>query len=391
MTTRSGLGLLLQCNHARLETHWIADYPVTSLLLLLTCILGTASPHALLTPRGRARLVPRGRTSPIFRADRRMMVAVAVLFRAPGTSSKACELSLFFSVCKMLPHTFAPGRSSLVLLLLPLSTPHDNVVLVKKIASSDALQVSSLEKEVLSILQTARGRGKDGLTREQRDTLEGAIEQLEAAGGVPVGRSSLLPLPSLRWPLQLADRQPLAPPQGRKFIPALNPQEFFLPRSSSACPRLPCSPHAAIRDAIDPLLPPPGPAAPLPPSLSFHPCHALGCNFSPCLHLFSSSQPLAAILGPQRRNRRVLQDPTTTAEINGVWRLLYTSRPSSSSPIQRTFTGIESFKVYQEVFLQAEVARINNCVDFGRKVLTPLWQPQAVTPETDRSHGGPNR
>jgi len=63
-----------------------------------------------------------------------------------------------------------------------------------------------------------------------------------------------------------------------------------------------------------------------------------------------------------------LKDPTTTDEINGTWKLLYTSRPGTSSPIQRTFTGVEAFTVLQEVFLQDDEARINNCVDFGEKV-----------------------
>mmetsp|Transcript_21503 Transcript_21503/g.51297 ORF Transcript_21503/g.51297 Transcript_21503/m.51297 type:complete len:432 (-) Transcript_21503:202-1497(-) len=63
-----------------------------------------------------------------------------------------------------------------------------------------------------------------------------------------------------------------------------------------------------------------------------------------------------------------LNDPTAQSTINGQWRLLYTSRPGTSSPIQRTFTGVDSFKVFQEVFLDDEVARINNCVEFGKEV-----------------------
>ena len=62
-----------------------------------------------------------------------------------------------------------------------------------------------------------------------------------------------------------------------------------------------------------------------------------------------------------------LQEPTAADAINGTWKLLYTSRPGTSSPIQRTFTGVEAFTVLQEVFLQDDVARINNCVDFGEK------------------------
>jgi hypothetical protein len=31
--------------------------------------------------------------------------------------------------------------------------------------------------------------------------------------------------------------------------------------------------------------------------------------------------------------------PTTSPLLDGSWRLLYTSRPGSASPIQRTFVG----------------------------------------------------
>jgi len=75
-----------------------------------------------------------------------------------------------------------------------------------------------------------------------------------------------------------------------------------------------------------------------------------------------------------------LENPTTREEINGQWRLLYTSRPGTSSPIQRTFTGVESFRVFQEVYLQDEdIARINNCVDFGKQVGILKVEAQANT------------
>jgi hypothetical protein len=66
----------------------------------------------------------------------------------------------------------------------------------------------------------------------------------------------------------------------------------------------------------------------------------------------------------------VSPDPTTLPEIDGKWQLLYTSRPGTASPIQRTFVGVESFRVYQEVLLQSEEeeARVNNIVDFGPNV-----------------------
>lgn len=48
------------------------------------------------------------------------------------------------------------------------------------------------------------------------------------------------------------------------------------------------------------------------------------------------------------------------------WRLLYTSRPGSASPIQRAFTGTEAFKIFQEVQIaESGPCRVNNVVEFG--------------------------
>ncbi|PNW85211.1 hypothetical protein CHLRE_03g176350v5 [Chlamydomonas reinhardtii] len=67
-------------------------------------------------------------------------------------------------------------------------------------------------------------------------------------------------------------------------------------------------------------------------------------------------------------------DPTTLPALDGRWRLLYTSRPGSASPIQRTFTGVDSFSIFQEVLLTQEGGgedgqeggpRVNNVVEFG--------------------------
>jgi hypothetical protein len=51
--------------------------------------------------------------------------------------------------------------------------------------------------------------------------------------------------------------------------------------------------------------------------------------------------------------------------LDGYWRLLYTSRPGTSSPIQRTFTGVEAFSIFQEVTLSGREPRVNNVVVFG--------------------------
>ena len=77
------------------------------------------------------------------------------------------------------------------------------------------------------------------------------------------------------------------------------------------------------------------------------------------------------------------KDPTLREALDGRWRLLYTSRPGTASPIQRSFTGVDAFSIFQEVFLRCEgsggdddeddeeeenVARVNNVVDFGPNI-----------------------
>lgn len=37
-------------------------------------------------------------------------------------------------------------------------------------------------------------------------------------------------------------------------------------------------------------------------------------------------------------------EPIGDPMLDGRWRLLFTTTPSSASPIQRTFTGVEAFK-----------------------------------------------
>lgn len=61
-------------------------------------------------------------------------------------------------------------------------------------------------------------------------------------------------------------------------------------------------------------------------------------------------------------------DPTTLEQIDGRWKLLYTSRPGTASPIQRTFVGVDAFSVFQEVLLQPDEPRVCNVVEFGRNI-----------------------
>ncbi|KAJ9697840.1 hypothetical protein PVL29_007118 [Vitis rotundifolia] len=41
-------------------------------------------------------------------------------------------------------------------------------------------------------------------------------------------------------------------------------------------------------------------------------------------------------------------DPTSSSLIEGRWQLMFTTRPGTASPIQRTFVGVDNFSVFQE-------------------------------------------
>lgn len=59
--------------------------------------------------------------------------------------------------------------------------------------------------------------------------------------------------------------------------------------------------------------------------------------------------------------------PTASEQINGRWRLLFTSKPGTASPIQRTFTGVDAFSIFQDITLRdVELPMIVNVVEFGR-------------------------
>jgi len=87
-------------------------------------------------------------------------------------------------------------------------------------------------------------------------------------------------------------------------------------------------------------------------------------------------------------NSSGLSSPTASPLLEGRWRLLYTSRPGTASPIQRSFTGVDAFTVYQEICFPPlspttaattkadkkkktalpPIPRVNNIVDFGPEV-----------------------
>ncbi|KAK5811414.1 putative plastid-lipid-associated 12, chloroplastic -like protein [Gossypium arboreum] len=58
-------------------------------------------------------------------------------------------------------------------------------------------------------------------------------------------------------------------------------------------------------------------------------------------------------------------DPTSSGLIEGRWQLMFTTRPGTASPIQRTFVGVDFFSVFQEVYLRTNDPRVSNIVKFS--------------------------
>uniref|UniRef100_A0A2N9IST9 Plastid lipid-associated protein/fibrillin conserved domain-containing protein n=1 Tax=Fagus sylvatica TaxID=28930 RepID=A0A2N9IST9_FAGSY len=58
-------------------------------------------------------------------------------------------------------------------------------------------------------------------------------------------------------------------------------------------------------------------------------------------------------------------DPTNSSLIEGRWKLMFTTRPGTASPIQRTFVGVDFFSVFQEVYLRTNDPRVSNIVRFS--------------------------
>ncbi|KAL0435482.1 UNVERIFIED_CONTAM: putative plastid-lipid-associated protein 12, chloroplastic [Sesamum radiatum] len=64
-------------------------------------------------------------------------------------------------------------------------------------------------------------------------------------------------------------------------------------------------------------------------------------------------------------NLEGVADPTGSSLIEGRWQLMFTTRPGTASPIQRTFVGVDSFSVFQEVYLRTDDPRVSNIVKFS--------------------------
>ncbi|KAI4386280.1 hypothetical protein MLD38_004225 [Melastoma candidum] len=58
-------------------------------------------------------------------------------------------------------------------------------------------------------------------------------------------------------------------------------------------------------------------------------------------------------------------DPTGSSLIEGRWQLMFTTRPGTASPIQRTFVGVDFFSVFQEINLTTDDPRVSNIVVFS--------------------------
>ncbi|EFJ23198.1 hypothetical protein SELMODRAFT_150691 [Selaginella moellendorffii] len=64
-----------------------------------------------------------------------------------------------------------------------------------------------------------------------------------------------------------------------------------------------------------------------------------------------------------------IEEPTKSELIEGLWRLMYTTRPSTASPIQRTFVGVDAFTVFQDIKLSDRSdQRVSNTVKFSEKI-----------------------
>uniref|UniRef100_A0ACD5V0G4 Uncharacterized protein n=1 Tax=Avena sativa TaxID=4498 RepID=A0ACD5V0G4_AVESA len=90
----------------------------------------------------------------------------------------------------------------------------------------------------------------------------------------------------------------------------------------------------------------------------------------------SAVQTLEALQG--------VPDPTNSSLIEGSWKLIFTTRPGTASPIQRIFVGVDSFRVFQEVYLRTDDPRVVNVVKFSEKVGELAVQAEATIKDGKR-------
>ena len=200
---------------------------------------------------------------------------------------------------------------------------------------------------------SVQGRGKKGMTPEALAQFEAAAAVLIQQGGVKVrGR-----------PARGQHRQ----------LARLHCDACSRP-GSDACARPPCGPKARLaRSTSDSSLQ-----------------QATSSRAAPSAGLLAACAPLGR--GHTQHTGTCAQDPTRSGLLDGKWRLLFTTRPGSASPIQRAFVGVDAFSVFQEITLRKGTdARVNNIVDFGPAV-GQLKVRQALLPspaQLDQRGAGP--
>lgn len=62
-----------------------------------------------------------------------------------------------------------------------------------------------------------------------------------------------------------------------------------------------------------------------------------------------AARDFGAAVAALESSPRGVRDPASSPLLSGRWKLLFTTRPGTSSPIQRAFTGVDAFTIYQEV------------------------------------------
>ncbi|KMZ58029.1 putative plastid-lipid-associated protein 12, chloroplastic [Zostera marina] len=77
-------------------------------------------------------------------------------------------------------------------------------------------------------------------------------------------------------------------------------------------------------------------------------------------------------------------DPTRSSLIQGRWKLIFTTRPGTASPIQRTFVGVDVFTIFQEIFLDTSYPRVSNIVQFSDKVGNLKVEAEATVKDGNR-------
>ena len=150
--------------------------------------------------------------------------------------------------------------------------------------------MAAAQQAVLDAIEGVQGRGKGGMTPEQQARFEEAVAILEADGGIKVGGVCAAACCILHAAGASACRWLQALCFGRAA-------SFLL---SSLRSRTCCEPGCCKHRAN----------------------HANHANHALCVRL---------------------QAPTASPQLDGRWRLLFTTRPGTASPIQRTFTAVDKF------------------------------------------------